>query len=330
MSPRDEHLAEAGLQAEQQRPIHFAGGVLVRGPVARTIDDAQDLAGVGQRDDQRMVTPDAVVGDVHPVLAPAGGLGQGAVEVDGGAGKEVVGLLGPDAPPRVVEGVDQRFDVAVREASAEVAGRGRVGDATGAQGIQKVLVVTAQFDVLQTGALAQGVVGEVEHVVGFVVGQVQLEQLQVSIDGVDQADAPGQQMDGPDAAAGDGPGFGRHLVMNVAGRELRLVGDRIARLVEPAFDSVLAIAEPATENGLHLKSFRGRGAWECRYFLKHRRTPKDFRFFQPADAKCRATLACSRSSHAVGDFSWNREADVSRCIHRCAFIAPFTLVLYLN
>src|ERR1700683_5790153 len=98
-----------------------------------------------------MVTPDAVVGNIHPVLAPAGGLGQGAVEVDGGAGEEVVGLLGPDTPSRVVEGVDQRFDVAVREASAEVAGRGGVGDATGAQSIQKVFVGGAQVDVLATG-----------------------------------------------------------------------------------------------------------------------------------------------------------------------------------
>ena len=143
-----------------------------------------------------------------------------------------------------------------------------------------------RFDVLQTGAVAQGVVGDVEHVVGFVVGQVQLEQVQASIDGVDQADPPCQQVHGPDAAAGDGPGFGRDLVMNVAGRELRFEGDRIARLVKPAFDPLLAIAEPAAENGLHLKSFRGRGAWECCYFLKHRRTPKDFRFFQPTNAKC--------------------------------------------
>jgi len=32
-----------------------------------------------------------------------------------------------------------------------------------------------------------------------------LEQVQASIDGVDQTDAPRQHMDGPDAAAGDAP-----------------------------------------------------------------------------------------------------------------------------
>ena len=165
----DEHFAEAGLQADEQGAIDFAGGVLVRGPVARTIDDAENLAGVGQRHDQRVIAPDAVVGNVHALFALAGGRGQGAVQVDGGAGEEVVRLLGPDASAGDVEGVDQGLDVAVREAPTEVAGRGGVGNASRAQGVEKVFVGAAEFDVLQTGAVAEGVVGEVEDVVGFVV-----------------------------------------------------------------------------------------------------------------------------------------------------------------
>ena len=46
------------------------------------------------------------------------------------------------------------------EAAAEVAGGGRVGDAAGAEGVEEDLVVAAQFEVLQAGAVAQGVVGE--------------------------------------------------------------------------------------------------------------------------------------------------------------------------
>ena len=64
------------------------------------------------------------------------------------------------------------------EAAAEVAGGGRIGDAAGAQGVEEDLVVAAQFEVLQAGAVAQGVVGEVEDVIGLVVGQVDLEQVQ--------------------------------------------------------------------------------------------------------------------------------------------------------
>jgi hypothetical protein len=57
------------------------------------------------------------------------------------------------------------------------------------------------FQVLQAGAVTRGVVGEGQHVVGFVVGEMETEQAQVPVDGLDQADLPGQGMDGPDAAA---------------------------------------------------------------------------------------------------------------------------------
>jgi hypothetical protein len=78
------------------------------------------------------------------------------------------------------------------EAAAEVAGGGRVRDAARAQRVEVVVVVPAKFDVLQTGAVAQGVVGEVEDVVGFVVGQVDLEDVQPAVDGVDEAELPRQ------------------------------------------------------------------------------------------------------------------------------------------
>ena len=53
----------------------------MRGAVAGTIDDAQDLTGVGQGNDENMITPDTVVGDVHAVFALAGGGHQGAIGV---------------------------------------------------------------------------------------------------------------------------------------------------------------------------------------------------------------------------------------------------------
>ena len=95
------------------------------------------------------------------------------------------------------------------EAAAEVAGGGGVGDAVGAEGVEEGLVVAAQFDVLEAGAVAQGVVGDVEDVVGLVVGQVELEQVESLVDGLGQAEFADQELDGADAAAGDGPGPGR-------------------------------------------------------------------------------------------------------------------------
>jgi hypothetical protein len=124
-----------------------------------------------------VITPGAVVGDVQALLALAGGSYQRAVHVDRGQREEVVGLLPPDAPADVVEDVLQGVDVGRREAAAEVAGRGRVGDAAGAQGVEKHFVVAAELDVLQTGALTQGVVGDIEHMIRLVKRQMDLEQV---------------------------------------------------------------------------------------------------------------------------------------------------------
>ena len=52
--------------------------------------------GVGQRDQQRMITPGAVVGDVDALLALGVGLDEGAIALDARLGKELGGLLGPD------------------------------------------------------------------------------------------------------------------------------------------------------------------------------------------------------------------------------------------
>jgi len=43
----------------------------MRGPVAGAVDDADDPAGVGRRDDQRVIAPGAVVGDIDPLLEQA-------------------------------------------------------------------------------------------------------------------------------------------------------------------------------------------------------------------------------------------------------------------
>ena len=80
-------------------------------------------------------------------------------------------------------------------------GGGGVGDALGAQGVEIDLVVAPQFEVLDPLAAGQEVVGDVQHVVGFVVGQMPLEQVEVVVDVADQPGPAGQQVDGADAAA---------------------------------------------------------------------------------------------------------------------------------
>ena len=164
--------AEAGLAAEQDRQVELLGGALVRRAIAGAVDDAEHLAGVGQRDDQRVIAPGAVVGDVDALLAAGAGGDEGAVDVDDGLVEELGRLLLPDLEPGLIEDVLQGLDVVGGEAAAEVAGGGGVGDAVGAQGVEEDVVVAPQFDVVEAGAVAQGVVGEVQDVVALVVREV--------------------------------------------------------------------------------------------------------------------------------------------------------------
>jgi hypothetical protein len=55
--------------------------------------------------------------------------------------------------------------------------------------------------------------------VGFMVGQMAFEQMKVLVDGLRQADALGQQVDGADAATGDGVVAVGQVAVDVLGRE---------------------------------------------------------------------------------------------------------------
>ena len=162
----------------------------------------------------------AVVGDVHPRFALAPGRGDGAVGVDDGLSEELAFLLFPDLEARLVDDLhEQQHLRVVLEAAAEVAGRGRIGNSLGAQGIQRGLVGAEEFEVFDAGSAGQDVVGQAQHVVAFMVGQVLLEQMKVLVDGLRQADVVGQQVGDADAATGDGVVAVGQVVVDVLGRE---------------------------------------------------------------------------------------------------------------
>ena len=94
--------------------------------------------------------------------------GERPVGVDEGLVEEVVGLLLPGPQPGLVEGVHQLLDIGLGEAAAEVPGGGRVGDASGPEGVEVDLVVAADLEVLQAAAAGQEVVGDVQDVVALV------------------------------------------------------------------------------------------------------------------------------------------------------------------
>ena len=177
-------LVEAAPQTGGGGGVERLGSAFVGWPIAGTIDEAQNLAGVGQGDDQGMVTPDAVVGDVHAEFALAGGGHERAIGVEDGQLEEAGGLVPPNADADIVIDILQGIDVGRGEASAEIAGGGWIGDALGAQSVEIIDIVTSEFDVLQTIAVAQGVGGEVKNMIGFGIGQTNLENGEALIDGV--------------------------------------------------------------------------------------------------------------------------------------------------
>jgi hypothetical protein len=76
--------------------------------------------------------------------------------------------------------------------------------------------VAQALNVVQPFAAAQDVVGQVEHVVRLVVGQVDLQQLQALVDGFGQPQLGGQPVDGSNAAEAHGVGVRSDLVVDRA------------------------------------------------------------------------------------------------------------------
>jgi hypothetical protein len=118
-----------------------------------------------------MIAPGAVISDVDALLAAGAGDDEGAIDVEDGLVEELGRLLPPDLQSCPIEGVLEGLDIVRGEARAEVPGSSGIGDAVGAEGVEEDDVVAPQLDVVEAGAVAQRVVGEVEDVVGLVIRQ---------------------------------------------------------------------------------------------------------------------------------------------------------------
>ncbi len=202
-----------------------------------------------------MIAPGPLVGNIHALLAGASGAHQRAIHVDDGLLEKGLGLFRPHLQANVVESILQAVDVGeVVEATAEVTRRGRVGDAASADRVEEDLVVAAQLNVFEAGATTQGVVGEIEDVIGLVVGHVEFEQDQISIDGRGETEPVRQSMHGADPAMRDAAVALADFVVDVAGGEHRLLAAFEVELVEPAFDSALASVQLSAYLDFHSKS----------------------------------------------------------------------------
>jgi hypothetical protein len=158
-------------------PVDPCHTVLVAGDVAGAVHQIEDFLGVGQTHYQRMVTPHSLVREPQASFAFAIGSGNGAIHIEEGLLQKPLRLLLPDPHPRPVETFLQGQDVLGPKAASEISGGGRVRNALRPQPLQEVLVLTAQFDVLQAHPASQNVIGEVQDVVALVIGQMDLEQV---------------------------------------------------------------------------------------------------------------------------------------------------------
>ncbi len=202
VSPQQD-LAEASLKAKRDSLVQEDVGQLLRGAVAAAIEQEQWFGGIGQRDQERMVAVLAVVGEVHPLLALGIARHDGAIGVQNRFLEELGGLLGPDPQAGLIDGVHQGHDIGLSEAAAEVAGSGGIGDALGSQGVEIDFVVAPQFEVFDPVTASEDVEGDVQDVVGFVIGKMHLEQMKIVVDLADQADPVCQEKHGADAAGAE-------------------------------------------------------------------------------------------------------------------------------
>ena len=134
-------------------------------------------------------------------------------------------------------------DIGLGEAAAEVSGGGGVGDTLGAQGIEIDLIVASQFEVFDSFASGEDVEGDVQDMVGFVIGQMPLEQNKVGVDVFDQSGVASQQEHGADAAGTEALDAIGQFVVDVAGGHHRFIAFGSGPILDAFEDSPLAFVE---------------------------------------------------------------------------------------
>jgi hypothetical protein len=199
---------------------------------------------------------------------------------------------------RVVDEVQQGVDADAVEATTEVAGRGGIGNTPRSEGVEEVLVLASQFQVLQTGAVAQGVVGDREDMVGLVIGQMDLEEMEALVNAVDESEPTGEEMKGAEAAVSDTPRAVADLVVQVAGGEHGLGAASEVRLVETTLNPALTLLQLSVYRRVHSKTLGTGVNGETVYSSYIPEKTRVFEFFSACQPSGRELFAYSRASCA--------------------------------
>src|SRR5438105_7991383 len=141
---------------------------------------------------------------------------------------------------------------------------------------------------------SQEVVGDIQVVITFVIRHVPLQGVGALGEVADQAESVGQEVDGPDAAGGDGPGAVADLVVDVRGGHHRPRALDAGLILDAAEDSPLASVQLAVDTGVHSKT-----SWverlRCVKYLDCSPKPGGFRAFY---------------AQSVSDYAWLRASAI--------------------
>ena len=121
----------------------------------------------------------------------------------------------------------------------------------------------------------------------FMIGQVDFQECEALVDGLDQAGPTSEGVDGTDAADGDAAAAVGDFIMNVAGGHHGLGAIAELRLVQTALDAALAVSQFLSYDRVHSKSSRGFGVGETRYSIKHRKSQGISSFSEKTSTQCR-------------------------------------------
>jgi hypothetical protein len=161
-------------------------------------------------------------------------------------------LLLPDKQAFVIDDAHQGNDVVVAEAAEEITGGGGIRDTLSGDSVEIDLVVAEQFKVSKGSAASEEVVGEVEDVVGFVIGEMAFEQGQMGVEGIGEIEAFDQEQASAQTTETASTDLGGEVVVDVEVLEETLTLLLPAAFAEAMCDAAAAGAEALLGAGLVL------------------------------------------------------------------------------
>ncbi len=134
-----------------------------------------------------MISPDTFIRQVHPLLAFAGGLGNGAVSVNNRLIEKRRFLLLPDLQANGINNILQYLNLLSGKTTAEIARCRGVGYSVCANSIKIDLIIPQSLYIFKALAVTEDIVSHIEDMVGLKIGVVQLEKMETAVDGLIQS-----------------------------------------------------------------------------------------------------------------------------------------------